>query len=88
MIAVLFPCYFHVILWGMKDHNLKQLAGQIKRWGADLGFAHTAISDIDLSECEARLAQWLAKKFHGEMKYMSLHGVKRSRAGRTGARHD
>ena len=63
----------------MKDHNLKQLAGQIKRWGADLGFAHTAISDIDLSECEARLAQWLAKKFHGEMKYMSLHGIKRSR---------
>ncbi|WP_423906622.1 tRNA epoxyqueuosine(34) reductase QueG [Candidatus Spongiihabitans sp.] len=63
----------------MKDQNLKQLAEQIKRWGADLGFAHTAISDIDLSQSEHRLAQWLANKFHGEMTYMSVHGAKRSR---------
>lgn len=63
----------------MNAIKLKQLAEQIKRWGADLGFAHTAISDIDLSQSETRLAHWLANKFHGEMAYMSIHGSKRSR---------
>jgi len=63
----------------MNDHNLKHLAEQIKDWGADLGFASTAISDIELSGCEARLEQWLSKKFQGDMKYMSVHGTKRSR---------
>lgn len=63
----------------MKAHKLKQLAEQIKRWGVELGFAQTAISDIDLTQSETRLAQWLANKFHGEMTYMSIHGTKRSR---------
>jgi epoxyqueuosine reductase len=63
----------------MNDHNLKQLAEQIKGWGAELGFAGTAISDIDLSDCESRLVQWLTANFQGEMKYMSAHGTKRSR---------
>ncbi len=63
----------------MVDHNLKQLVEQIKSWGGELGFASTAISDIDLSECEERLMEWLKKKFHGEMTYMSVHGQKRSR---------
>ena len=63
----------------MNDLNLKQLAEQIKHWGTELGFAGTAISDIDLSNCEVRLRQWLAANFQGEMKYMSVHGTKRSR---------
>ena len=61
------------------DDNLHQLVEQIRSWGQELGFAHTAISDIDLSETEAKLAIWLGKNFHGEMQYMSVHGVKRTR---------
>ena len=61
--------------------NLTNLAELIKAWGAQLGFAHTAISDVDLSEAEQRLGEWLHKSFHGEMNYMSRHGVKRTRPG-------
>ena len=61
------------------DHNLKQLVEQIRGWGAELGFAHTAISDIDLKDAEAKLNIWLDKKFHGEMSYMESHDTKRTR---------
>lgn len=44
-----------------------------------LGFQQTGISDIDLSQAEARLAMWLERQFHGEMDYMSHHGINRSR---------
>ncbi|NKB76565.1 MAG: tRNA epoxyqueuosine(34) reductase QueG [Gammaproteobacteria bacterium] len=55
------------------------LAEKIKNWAKDLGFNHTAISDIDLSECEVRFQEWLNDGFHGEMGYMSRHGTKRTR---------
>ena len=56
-----------------------ELAAQIRLWGADLGFQQIGIADTDLSRAELRLAQWLDRKFHGEMAYMSRHGSKRSR---------
>lgn len=65
----------------MTTDSYSQLAELIKAWGAQLGFAHTAISDVDLREAEGRLANWLAKRFHGEMAYMSRHGRKRTRPG-------
>lgn len=55
------------------------LADDIRRWGEELGFQQIGFSDIDLRQAEDRLATWLARKFHGEMSYMSRHGVKRSR---------
>ena len=61
------------------DINPIALAEQIRGWGAELGFDQTAISDIDLSTCEARLKQWLEKQYHGEMQYMTVHGTKRTR---------
>ena len=59
--------------------KLDTLGELIKAWGTQLGFSHTAISDIDLSDAEQRLADWLGKHFHGEMHYMSSHGSKRTR---------
>ena len=55
------------------------LATQIKEWGRALGFQAVGISDTDLHDAEARLLQWLAQGYHGEMDYMAKHGVKRSR---------
>ncbi len=52
---------------------------QIRQFGLDLGFDELGFSNIDLSEHEKRLNQWLAKNFHGEMDYMQRHGTKRSR---------
>ena len=57
-------------------HSLVRL---IKIWGMQLGFSHTAISDVDLGEAEQRLGDWLKQGFHGEMAYMSRHGTKRTR---------
>ena len=59
------------------DHTA--LATQIKAWGRALGFQAVGISDTDLRDAEARLQQWLAQGYHGEMDYMAKHGVKRSR---------
>lgn len=55
------------------------LSQRIKSLGLALGFQQVGISDIDLSQAEAHLLDWLEKGFHGEMDYMHRHGTKRSR---------
>ena len=59
--------------------SANQFTKNIKLWAIELGFTDAAISGIDLSEAEPRFQKWLEKGFHGEMEYMSRHGVKRSR---------
>jgi len=59
------------------DHS--ELAAQIKRWGAELGFQQVGIAAIDLSRDETHLVNWLAAERHGEMDYMQRHGTRRSR---------
>ncbi|HXH03119.1 MAG TPA: tRNA epoxyqueuosine(34) reductase QueG [Candidatus Competibacteraceae bacterium] len=59
--------------------NAARLAAAIKVWGRELGFQQVGISDVDLSEAEARLHDWLAQGYHGEMAYMARHGTHRSR---------
>ncbi|MEP6484876.1 MAG: tRNA epoxyqueuosine(34) reductase QueG [Rudaea sp.] len=56
-----------------------QLADDIKRWGAELGFQQIGISATDLGADETHLLNWLAAGHHGEMDYMHRHGTKRSR---------
>ncbi len=56
-----------------------QLARDIKRWGAELGFQQVGIADTALDEHEARLLAWLDRGFHGEMSYMRERGTLRSR---------
>ena len=61
------------------NNDLSKLASQIKQWGEELGFQKTGICDIDLSEAEQQLNNWLGHGYHGEMDYMERHGNKRSR---------
>ena len=61
------------------QQQLAELAKKIKQWGQELGFAQVGISDIDLTEAEQNLNNWLNKGFHGDMDYMQRHGEKRSR---------
>lgn len=56
-----------------------ELKNSIVDWCDELGFQQCGVSDINLEEAEARLADWLALRFHGSMDYMERHGVKRSR---------
>jgi epoxyqueuosine reductase len=59
--------------------NFTQLAIDLKHWGRELGFQQVGITDIDLADAEIRLQEWLAKGYHGSMKWMSAHSNKRSR---------
>ncbi|GAA0294412.1 tRNA epoxyqueuosine(34) reductase QueG [Psychrosphaera haliotis] len=59
------------------DYN--QLANKIKQWGTELGFQKVGITDIDLSEQEPRFLEWLENGYHGDMEFMSRHGLKRCR---------
>ena len=48
-------------------------------WGEELGFSQVGVSSIDLTHAEPGLTEWLEKGFHGEMEYMSRHGLTRAR---------
>ncbi|HVL59038.1 MAG TPA: tRNA epoxyqueuosine(34) reductase QueG, partial [Burkholderiaceae bacterium] len=52
---------------------------RLREWAAELGFGSLGVADLDLSEAEPRLRQWLADGFHGELDYMARHGETRSR---------
>jgi epoxyqueuosine reductase len=56
-----------------------ELLDDIRRWGAELGFARIGAANIDLGEDEAHFRDWLRAGFGGEMEYMSRHGSKRTR---------
>ena len=59
--------------------DLQALAQDIKQWGMDLGFQQVGITDTQLQTAEQHLETWIADGFHGEMGFMSKHGLKRSR---------
>jgi epoxyqueuosine reductase len=61
------------------EADLAALAAAVKTWGRELGFQAVGIADADLGRAEARLAEWLARGFHGELDYMARHGAKRAR---------
>lgn len=59
--------------------KVQELADNIKQWGMTLGFQQVGITNTDLASAEQHLQSWLADGFHGEMQFMSKHGLKRSR---------
>jgi len=61
------------------DASPETLARSIRQWGHELGFSAVGFADIDLNVYEARLDEWLAKGYQGEMQWMAAHGRKRSR---------
>lgn len=60
----------------MKDFN--QLIERINVWAESSGFSQVGISDVDLTEAEEHLKNWLAKGFHGTMDFMHKHGSLRT----------
>lgn len=47
------------------------LAGSIRGWAAELGFADAGISRVELSEDLAHLRRWLEQGYHADMQYMA-----------------
>lgn len=63
---------------GPNHIDYEQLLQQISQWSKELGFQQLGVSDIDLTEHDKHLNDWIAAGFHGEMDYMHKHGSKRS----------
>jgi epoxyqueuosine reductase len=60
------------------EREMSALKREMLAWCRELGFQQAGISDIDLSQAETRLADWLRARFHGSMSYMERHGSRRS----------
>ncbi|TXH75552.1 MAG: tRNA epoxyqueuosine(34) reductase QueG [Lysobacteraceae bacterium] len=63
----------------LPDIDLARVAADIKKMAREAGFQRCGIADIALGEDEAHLRAWLARGFHGSMRWMADHGDKRSR---------
>ena len=63
----------------MSTPDSQALLRQIEGWARELGFDGLGVASLDLSADEARLTDWLAAGFNGDMAYMARHGTKRSR---------
>jgi epoxyqueuosine reductase len=61
------------------DSDGPALLVELRAWASALGFSQIGVADVDLSQAEAGLLEWLAHGFHGSMDYMARHGVKRAR---------
>ena len=61
----------------MGNIDFTQLATDIKAWGRELGFQQVTIADIDLSEYESLLEDWVTANYNGAMDYMALNHDKR-----------
>jgi epoxyqueuosine reductase len=63
------------------DRDWHALAGDVQRWGKELGLQRIGIADTNLDPEEGRLLEWLHMGRHGTMDYMARHGVARARPG-------
>ena len=63
----------------LDSEQQQTLLAQLREQAARLGFSQIGVADVDLSDAEGGLMQWLDNGFHGAMGYMALHGLKRAR---------
>jgi epoxyqueuosine reductase len=63
----------------MTDVAAPEFAAELKRLALGLGFDEVGIAGIGLAADEARLLEWLAAGFHGELHYMERFGARRAR---------
>ena len=58
--------------------NYQELAEKIKFWGKELGFDDIGFSDLNLTEHEQIMQNWLVQNYHGEMDYLARNGELRA----------
>ncbi|HEY6511447.1 MAG TPA: tRNA epoxyqueuosine(34) reductase QueG [Burkholderiaceae bacterium] len=56
-----------------------QTLDRLRAWALELGFSQIGVADVDLHDAEPGLSEWLAAGFHGGMRYMARHGMRRAR---------
>ena len=58
----------------MTQADLTSVTIAVRTLATELGFTGLGIGGVDLAVAEQRLADWLARGFHGEMAWMARHG--------------
>lgn len=61
----------------MQSVDLDNLANNIKAWGKSLGFQQVGIADIDVSQHQQALLEWIDKGYHGQMSFFERNIEKR-----------
>ena len=61
------------------DIDYRALTASVRRRGAELGFQQVAITAGNLGPDETALLAWLDAGYHGDLRYMARHGVRRAR---------
>jgi epoxyqueuosine reductase len=51
----------------------------IAGWADEVGLRQFGVAGVELDAAEARLLEWLARGYHGDMDYLERHGTRRSR---------
>ncbi|MEM7763681.1 MAG: tRNA epoxyqueuosine(34) reductase QueG [Pseudomonadota bacterium] len=64
------------------DAALEQLRADIAHWAQALGFSDVGFSDLVLDEHAVHLQQWLARGWHGDMRYMARNTELRTEPAR------
>src|SRR5262245_59005074 len=69
----------HEVGSGLPAIDGAELLDRLRAWALELGFSQIGVADVDLRAAEPGLREWLAAGFHGGMRYMAMHGMRRSR---------
>jgi epoxyqueuosine reductase len=69
----------HDVGSGLRAVDGVQILERLRAWAPELGFSQIGVADVDLHDAEPGLRDWLAAGFHGDMRYMARHGMRRAR---------
>src|SRR4249919_1610663 len=69
----------HEVGAGLPAVDGGQTLDRLRAWALELGFSQIGVADVDLRDAEPGLREWLAAGFHGGMRYMARHGMRRAR---------
>src|SRR5262245_65568858 len=69
----------HEVSSGLPAVDGVRILDRLRAWALELGFSQIGVADVDLRDAEPGLRDWLAAGFHGGMRYMALHGMRRAR---------
>ena len=64
-----------------RQADFAALAGKIKQWGCELGFAEVGIAGAEVGAATPEFMRWLALGRHGDMDYMAKHAALRADPG-------
>src|SRR6185436_8659041 len=69
----------HEVGSGLPAVDGADVLDRLRAWALELGFSQIGVADVELRDAEPGLRAWLEAGFHGSMRYMAAHGLRRAR---------